>query len=200
MIKVIKNKENKEYKKMKKNNKSNWQVISSSKVHSGVIFDTYQDQISINDRAKKEWSYIKVQPGVCILPIDVRDNIYLVKEYRYPIKSYNFGLIGGGIEKQETPLEAAKRELKEEAGIVAKDFIDLGKMTIAPSCEEHYNTHFLARDLSFTENDLESDEDIQLFSIPLLEAIKWVEENKIVDVEAVSLIYRAKSFLDKNNR
>ena len=177
----------------------NWTQVSSEKIHSGKIFDTYFDEVINPNGNKGEYTYIKVMDGVCILPIDKENNVYLIKEYRYPIQDYNIELIGGGLEKGESKLEAAKRELQEEAGIVATEFIELGSLEIDPSTGPHVDSYFIAKNLSFREDNQDDDEEIELLKIPFDQAIEWCMNGKINNVETIAILFKAREFL-KNSQ
>ena len=67
-----------------------------------------------------------MKSGVSVLPIDNKGNVYLTKEYHYAVERETIEAISGGIDKGENKENAAKRELNEEAGITANEWIDLG--------------------------------------------------------------------------
>lgn len=87
-------------------------------------FTIVQDAVKIGDRIMN-YDYIKVNEGVCILAI-CDGKIVVQKQYRYPLKSWQWELPGGFIDPGETPQDAAIRELKEETGYSCARIESLG--------------------------------------------------------------------------
>jgi 8-oxo-dGTP pyrophosphatase MutT (NUDIX family) len=88
-------------------------------------------------------------------------------------------------------MEAAKREAKEELGIVAEEWIPLGQMEIDTSmvnCPVHL---FVAKGLTFTETERESTENIHRKKMPLDEAIRLVLDSQITHSPSCILLLKA---------
>src|SRR5688572_2036804 len=93
--------------------------------------------------------------AVGVLALDEHYNTWLVGQWRYPLKQYSWEIPEGGAPKGEEPLEAAKRELKEETGLIATDYRDLGRLHTSNSVSDEYAILFVARDLTQSESELE---------------------------------------------
>lgn len=76
----------------------------------------------------RPYDYLEMMERVSILPFH-GENIITLREYRYPIRSWQTELPGGLIDPGETPKQAAVRELKEETGYEAEEVISLGYFT-----------------------------------------------------------------------
>ena len=75
------------------------------------------------------------------------ETVLLVREYAAGLHRYELGLVKGRIDEGETPIEAADRELKEEAGYGARRLDALRSLTLAPTYMSHQSTLVVARDL-----------------------------------------------------
>ncbi len=124
--------------------------------------------------------------AIGIVPIDSEGNIWLVKQFRYTLDQYTWEIPEGGCPEGQTPLEAAKRELKEETGLVAAQWERIAQFHTSNSVTDEYGEIFLAQDLTIGAQELEDSEDIVLKKIPLREAVQMVMDGEITD--AVSMI------------
>lgn len=104
-------------------NKSPFETVKSEKIELGR-FNVVQDEVRVNGNIRP-YDYLEMMEGVSILPFH-GENIITLREYRYPIRSWQTELPGGLIDPGETPKQAAVRELKEETGYEAEEVISLG--------------------------------------------------------------------------
>lgn len=100
-----------------------FETISSQKNIMGR-FTIVSDQVKVNGKICP-YDYLEMKEGVCVLPIHGQ-NIVTLREYRYPIRSWQSEFPGGLIDSGELPQEAAERELLEETGYHVEKLIDLG--------------------------------------------------------------------------
>ena len=115
--------------------------------------------------------------------------IYLVGQYRYTTDTYSWEVIAGGGDDGEAPLETAKRELKEEAGIAAEQWITLYENIQMSNCYTSEIGHiFLAQGLSFSEACPDDTEELAIRKIPLAEAIELVDSGEITDAFSIIAI------------
>jgi len=120
--------------------------------------------------------------GIGIIPLDAQDNIWLVGQYRYTLNEFHWELPEGGGLLTEDTLEAAKRELKEETGMMARRWTHLLTVNPSNSTSDEVGVLYLAEDLSFGERELEETEaDMKVMKIPLREAIAMVDSGEITD-------------------
>ena len=85
--------------------------------------------------------------AVVVVPMLDADTVLLVREYAAGMHRYELGLVKGRMDAGETPVEAANRELKEEAGYGARDLVALRELTLAPTYMSHVAHLVIARDL-----------------------------------------------------
>lgn len=132
--------------------------------------------------------------AIAVLPIDREGYTYLDGQYRYTIHAYSWELPEGGC-LNESPLEAAKRELKEETGLIAEKWTFLGEQYLSNSVTDEKSMMYLAENLSMKESEPESTEILQIKKIPVQEAIEMALNGEIKDVlSAATLMTYALKF------
>lgn len=124
--------------------------------------------------------------AIGVIPIDENGNTWIVGQYRYPLDEYSWEIIEGGGKLGIDPLVSAKRELLEEAGIVAEEWELLAKLHTTNSVADEVGLIYIAKKLSFTEAIPEETEQLQLKKIQVKELIQMAMDGKITD--SLSLI------------
>ncbi len=120
--------------------------------------------------------------AIGVIPIDNEGNTWLVGQYRYPLNEYSWEIPEGGGPLGTDPLEAAKRELKEETGFTAKRWTRLCRLHTSNSVTDEEGFLFLAEDLVSGTSELEETEaDLAVKKIPLKEAVEMVVRGEITD-------------------
>jgi ADP-ribose pyrophosphatase len=178
--------------------KGPWVVLDSKKVYQNPWMMVQEDTVIRPDGKEGIYGTIEIKPGVSIIALDNNKNVYLTKEYHYAVEKDTLEAISGGIDDGETPLQAAKRELKEEAGITADDWVYLGYIEPLTSYVNTFNHLFLARKLSFSKNDLEGSEKIEIIKTSFEKAVDNVSSNKITHGGSVAAILKTKEYLNRN--
>ena len=147
--------------------------------------------------AKRE--IVEHNGGVMVAPLDNEDNLYFVKQFRYPYMEIVTELPAGKLEKGEDPFEAGKRELKEETGAVANKYVSLGQLYPTPGyCGEIIHM-YLATELSFGEQNPDDDEFLEVYKIPLAKAVEMVLSGELKDSKTQTAILKI-HFLKQEGR
>lgn len=124
--------------------------------------------------------------AIGVLAIDSEDHTWLVGQWRYTLDEWSWEIPEGGGTFNEDPLDAAKRELKEETGMHANRWTLLQRTHLSNSVSDEEGFIFLAEELSPGEQELEETEaDLKAWRLPLRDAIRMVDEGKITDSMSV---------------
>ena len=120
-----------------------------------------------------------------------RDEVLLVRQYRYPIEKIIYEIPAGKMDPGETDTEAAAiRELREETGAVAATFEPFGSCLVSPGfCDETLHL-YRAADLQFGQQDLDEDEFLNVERIAFDKALAMVESGEINDAKTCVAILR----------
>lgn len=135
--------------------------------------------------------------AIGILVLDEDNNTYVVGQYRFPLKSYSWEIPMGGGKLDINPLESAKRELKEETGIVAKSWKEIMQIHLSNSVTDEYGIAYIARDLEFQEASPEEVEELQTKKMPFEELLNMVMSGEITDSITVATVLKAKVLMDR---
>ncbi|MFP5082036.1 NUDIX domain-containing protein [Pedobacter sp. JCM 36344] len=130
--------------------------------------------------------------AIGVLPLDEDNNTWLVGQYRYPMQAYSWEIPEGGGPLGLDPLVGAKRELLEETGLVATDWIEIQRMHLSNSVSDELAIIYIARGLKMTESEPEETEQLVLRKLPFDEAYQMVMDGTITDSMTVAAILKTK--------
>lgn len=176
-----------------------WTIRSSVVKYKNPWICVTEDQVIRPDGKPGIFGTVTMKPGASVLAMDEKGMVYLTQEFRYAIGNNSIEVVSGAIDAGEEPLTAAQRELKEELGITAEEWIDLGLLNPFTSVVHSPARLFLARKLRFSETNREGTEIIRMMKIPFKEVVKMVTESKITHAQTAVLILKVKEWLSNSN-
>ncbi len=168
-----------------------WKVVQSRDVYADPWIRVQVDDVIRPDGQPGIHSIIHIKPGVCVLALDAERHVYLTEEFHYAVGRVTLEGVSGGCEKDEPPIDAAKRELREELGIVAAKWTELGVIDPFTANVVSPTTLYLAEQLSFEGTAHEGTEVIRSVRVPLETALYWLMEGKITHAPTCVLLLRA---------
>jgi ADP-ribose pyrophosphatase len=128
--------------------------------------------------------------AVGVVPIDQDGNIWLVGQYRFPLNEYSWEIPEGGCPKGEEVLDTAKRELKEETGLIAQEWKLISKLHTSNSVCNEVAYIYLAESITQSESQPEETEQLQVKKVSLNEALMMVMDDRITDSMSVAGILK----------
>ncbi|MFL5385160.1 MAG: NUDIX domain-containing protein [Longimicrobiaceae bacterium] len=176
-----------------------WTVESSERLYADEFAQVWVDEVSQPGVEPKRRVTMRMKEGVAVLALDAEGFAHLVRTFRYAVGKECVEVVQGGAEEGEEPLLAARRELKEELGIEAESWVDLG-LVDAITSQVYSPAHlFLARGLTFGEPETEATESLTPLKVKFEEAVRMVSESEVTQGISCTLILKAKLFLEGEN-
>ena len=163
-----------------------WTLISSQDIYSNPWIHIREDKVINPKGGDGIYGVVSFKnKAIGIVPIDDENNIWLVGQYRYPLNEYSWEIPEGGGPVNTDPVEAAKRELKEETGLLASKWTFLSRMHTSNSVTDEEALIYLAEGLTQEESEPEDTEDLKVKKIHLSQAVEMVMNNEITDSMSV---------------
>ena len=166
------------------------QTLSSETLFEGRVIRVTLDKVRLENGRTSTREVVHHHGGAGIAALDENGNIYLVRQYRYAPDQELIEIPAGKLEPGEDPLEAARRELGEEAGLCAAQWHSLG--SIIPTCGYCSEVIYLyaATGLSSVGQHLDEDEFLSLFTLSLETARSMVLSGEITDGKTVAAVLK----------
>lgn len=156
-------------------------TVSSRSVFDGRLLHVFEDVVQLADGTEKTREYIHHRGAACVLPLTEENEVYLVRQFRYPFRAVLTEAPAGKVDAGETHLEAARRELKEETGLLADEWIDLGGLYTSVAYSDEFIGLYLARGLHQDEQVPDEGEFLTVEKRPLAEVVDMVMRGEIRD-------------------
>lgn len=156
-------------------------TLSSETVYEGVIFTVKKDSAELENGCVARRDIIIHSGGVCVIPVTENNEIFMVKQYRYPFHEITCEVPAGKLNKGENHAECGRRELLEETGCTCSNYEYLGEIIPTPAYVSEVIHLYLATGLEFSKQDLDEDEFLDVEKIPLEKAVEMVMNGEITD-------------------
>lgn len=128
--------------------------------------------------------------AVGVIPLDEEMNTWIVGQYRYPIDVYSWEMPEGGGSRDLPPVESAKRELREEVGIVAQHWQPILHMHLSNSSSDEEAVIFVAQGLEHFEPEPDDNEELAMRKLPFAELYAMVERGEVTDSLTVAAVLK----------
>ena len=157
-------------------------------VYRGPVFSIESGILKEPGRVRARRDIIRHSGSVAVLPIDANGHLTLVRQYRCAFGRKLIELPAGRIDRGETPLQAAKRELREEVGLGARKWERLVKMIPSPGFCDETVTIYRASGLFRSVAEPDPDERIEILTLPLAEALAAFRSGRIDDAKTLTAL------------
>ncbi len=171
------------------------QTVSSEVKYEGMIFTITHDTAKLENGSLAGRDVLHHTGGVCVIPVTENNEIYLVRQFRYPFKEVTVEIPAGKLDAGEDHAECGRRELLEETGLNCSEYVYLGKLYPVPAYDTEIIHIYLARGLSFDKQNLDEDEFLDVEKVPLAKAVEMVMDGEILDAKTQIAILKAARIL-----
>lgn len=173
-------------------NENPWKTLSSRVVYENAWLKVREDRVIRPDGNEGIYGVVDTNIATGVVALTAHDEVILVGQWRYAFDAYSWEIPEGGVEPGEPPLEAARRELEEEAGVVAEHWQQLGpEFHLSNSISSEVGYVYLARGLTETALNPDPTEQLAVKRVPFAEALAMVDRGDIKDAVTVIALLRA---------
>ena len=173
------------------------EVLSSETEFKGVFLHLIRDEVKTPDGVITIREYLHHPGASAIIPLTDEGNVILEKQYRHPVKKSFIEIPAGKLDPRESPLNCAKRELREETGFEADHWELLGRFNNAIGYSDEEITIFFAEGLRKVGRELDPGEVIDLIEMPWQNFVKKCREGEIRDVKTIVAAFWLEAYMQK---
>lgn len=174
-------------------------IIKSIPLYDGKIVKLSRNLVELPNETLAFREVVKHKQGVCIIPV-LNDEIIFVKQYRSGAEKVLLELPAGIVDENETPLDAAIRELQEETKYSSTKITYLGAYYSSPGFTDELVHLYIAEDLFPSSLNLDEDEFLELSKYNKKQINRLLTSNTISDMKtALGLMFFLNSKNDQSN-
>lgn len=171
-----------------------WKVLETRR----PLKDLRVDRCEIKGGKIIEKMVMEFGTWATIVAITKEQDVVLIKQYRHGAGKIIWEFPGGVVDKDETPMQAAQRELLEESGYGGGRWVESG--AVSPNPDNHTNLihTFLAQDVEkVADQELDPTEEIEVYPMPLEKVIRMAREGELLQSMQVSALFFALAHLKR---
>lgn len=170
------------------------EILSTVK-YKGAIFTVSQDTVELENGKNAQRDVIHHNGGVCVVPLTDKNEVLLVKQFRYPFREVTIEVPAGKLDSGENHADCGRRELLEETGYTCTEYTFIGELYPVPAYDTEITYIYLAKGLRFEKQKLDDDEFLDVIKMPLKEAVDLVMNGTLKDAKTQIAILKAARLL-----
>jgi 8-oxo-dGTP pyrophosphatase MutT (NUDIX family) len=162
-----------------------WKCLSQKTVYKNPWITVYEDQVQLPNGQSSIYGFMEASDFVGIVPLLDSKTVLLTRQYRYLQDEVTWEIASGAIDKDETPEQAAQRELREEVGYQAERLELINIMRSNKSVMRDLGYIFIARGLTPCAEEPDETEEFETVPMPLDKALEMIKRHKITDCVSI---------------
>jgi ADP-ribose pyrophosphatase len=169
---------------------SPWEVLGSEYLLKSPWRNLRQDRVRTHTGEEIVYSYLETTEAAFVVPVTTDGKIVLIRQFRLPVRTWTWEVVGGMI-GDEPPIDAARRELREEVGGVCDQLVPLGSYFACAGTMNARHHAFLALDVTLLEPELEPLEMIEQVLMEPDEVFERARDGRIDDAQSALALLMA---------
>ena len=161
-------------------------TLSSKIIYEGRAVRLRVDVVQTPGGRESEREIVEHDDCIAVIAIDADDNVLLVEQFRKPVEKELLEIPAGGIDSGEEPIDAVRRELREETGFLPQKVERLGGFYSAPGYGTEYLYLYLATELTPSPLHAEDTDNITLVRVPLSQIPELITSGRICDSKSIA--------------
>jgi 8-oxo-dGTP pyrophosphatase MutT (NUDIX family) len=166
-------------------------MVDVRHVFTGRVIEVNVERVQLPNGSIAELEIIRHPGGAAVVALDTDDRICLLRQFRHAVGGWIWELPAGKIDDREPPLDTARRELEEEAGMAAASWRPLGDYLSSPGVFTEVVHLFLATQLTPLPARLEEHEVIEVHWLPFTDVLRMADSGELRDGKSLVGVYRA---------
>jgi 8-oxo-dGTP pyrophosphatase MutT (NUDIX family) len=166
-------------------------MVDVRHVFTGRVIEVNVERVELPNGSVAELEIIRHPGGAAVVALDTDDRICLLRQFRHAVGGWVWELPAGKIDNREPPLETARRELEEEAGMAAASWRPLGDYLSSPGVFTEVVHLFLATQLTPLPARPEEHEVIEVHWLPFTDVLRMADSGELRDGKSLVGVYRA---------
>jgi 8-oxo-dGTP pyrophosphatase MutT (NUDIX family) len=170
---------------------SRWRRNSRRTVYENPWLTVWHDEVTRPDGEPGIYGVVHyANLAVGVVAIDAQDRVVLVGQHRYTLDAYSWEIPEGGVPQAEDAVTGAARELREETGLIAGEWQEIGRLHLSNSVSDEAAVLFLATDLTPGESSPDGTEDLAVTWVAFDDALEMATDGRITDAMSVAALLR----------
>jgi len=172
-------------------------ILGRKALDPGKLFTIEQLELEFANGELRRYERLRSRGlgAVIVVPMVDDETVLLVREYAAGLHHYEIGLVKGRLESGESILEAAQRELQEEAGYAARELTELTQLSLSPGYMTHVTHVVLARDLYPSRLPGDEPEELEVVPWPIADLRTLTNRPDCTEGRSIAALYIARDFV-----
>ena len=184
----------------KKSSPKNARVHQVHRHYQGSLFSFDSEDFTLPNGSRTELAMVRHPGSTAVVALFDDNTVLIERQYRHAVNDYLLEIPAGTMEPGELPLDCARRELEEETGYVAEEFVELSQVLILPAYSDEKIHVYLARNLTLTLQNLDKDEIIVVEKYPIADVMRMIDIGQITDALTILSLQMAWFYLQRENK
>jgi ADP-ribose pyrophosphatase len=169
--------------------------VEVRQIYKGRVVDLRLEEVTLPNHVTVTLEMVRHPGAAAIVPLHDDQSVTLVHQFRHAAGGFIWEIPAGKLDGGEAPACCAARELREEVGLLAGELVPVGTIFTAPGfCDERIHL-FVARRLTPTTQQLDTDEVLSVSRMPLQRALRMIRSGEIQDAKTIAGLHHAAAFL-----